>query len=315
MILDFKQYKKSKDLTVLSVVEDRDYLLWQQEVQSYYMNEKYPHINFEVVVLYEGEAPSKWANYLSTISNTSYYKIDNDFYKSYKASYKPLGIHYRINDLSKPLIENILAIDSDVIINKNLDYNSLFENSDWILSNCENYLGYKYLSKNLTEDRLQELADIVGISIDKVKSIEKAGGAQYLYKNTSKHMNLFEKMAIDSVNLYNHLKVIAEEDNSKIQIWTAEMWSQLWNIELVTNARVLECMDFCMAPDPIHEMNTKTFTHFAGSPPEDSFRKTIYKNAFTADLSNVTNQSNCAWYWKTLVEKYKSKSFGANLNS
>ena len=309
MILKYNDFNKASGLTVLSVVEDRDYFLWQQEVQSYHMKENFKHINFEVIVIHEGENPSDWAKHIGTISNTSYYRVSNESYKSYKASYKPLGLHYRINDGSKSTLENILAIDSDVILNRDLKYSELVEGNAWMMSNCDGYLGYNYLKKNLSESRISELADIVRITLEDIKSIKVAGGAQYLYKGVSNHKSIFEKMANDSVELYKKLKDIAEKDNSKIQIWTAEMWSQLWNGAAIAEINVPESMNFCMAPDPLDKMKKTAFTHFAGSPGEGSFQKTKTQNAFLEDFSNVTNNTNCAWHWKTLVEKYKNKSF------
>lgn len=309
MLLGFKDFNSSKELTVLSVVEDRDYFLWQQEVQSYHMKENFPHIKYEVIFIHENETPSEWAKHIGTLCNASYYHVNNESYKSYKASYKPLGIHYRINDTTKPVLENILAIDSDVILNKDLKYTELIEGNSWVMSNCDSYLGYNYLKKNLSDSRITELANIVGITLEDIKAIKVAGGAQYLYKGLSNHKNLFEKMANDSVELYRNLKNIAEKDNSKIQIWTAEMWSQLWNATATTNVSISESMNFCMAGDSLDEMKKTAFTHFAGNPGEGSFQKTKTQNAFLEDFSNITNDKNCAWYWKTLVERYKNKSF------
>ena len=309
MILDFNQYTKSKQLTVISVVEDREYFLWQQEVQSNFIKEKYSHLNFEVIVLYESDEPSQWAKYLESLGSVSYYKVEEDYYKQYKASYKPLGIHYRINDNSKPVLENILAIDSDVILNKHLNYSEILEGDSWLMSNCNGYLGYKYLKDNLDENRIKELGDIVGISHDQIKSIEVAGGAQYVYKNINKHKSLFETMAKDSVKLYEKLKDIQETDKSNIQIWTAEMWSQLWHAKLNAKIEVNDSMNFCMAPDHIDEMKTTTFTHFAGNPGKGSFEKTKSKNPFLETLDHVTNKRNCAWAWKELIERYKKKSY------
>lgn len=314
MILNFNQYSKSKELTVVSVVEDRDYFLWQQEIQSNFMRERFSHLNFEVIVLYEGESPSKWAKHLESLGNVNYYKITEDFYKSYKASYKPLGIHYRINDDSKKALKNILAIDSDVILNRDLEYPSILEGKSWIMSDCNGYLGYKYLTDNLSESRINELAKIVGITHEQIKSIKIAGGAQYLYKNVSTYKTLFEKMAKDSIKLYEKLKQIQENDKSDIQIWTAEMWSQLWNAKISTNVIVHESMNFCMAGDSIDEMKTTAFTHFAGNPENGSFAKTKHQNPFIEDLSYVTNEKNCAWHWKCLIEKYKDRAYSNNIN-
>jgi hypothetical protein len=313
MLLNINEFSKSKELTVVSVIEDRDYFLWQQEVQSLFLKESFPHLKTEVIVLYENDQPSRWARHIGSLTDTSYYRVNEARYKEYKPSYKPLGIHYRINDNSKNKLKNILAIDSDVIINKELDYFNILEGKDWVMSDCENYLGYTYLRKCISEDRIEELGNIVGITKNQIQSIEIAGGAQYLYKNVDEYQNLFEKIAKDSVSLFKRLNEISKEDNSKIQVWTAEMWSQLWNAKINPGISVRESMDFCWAPDSIEEMNIKTFTHFAGKPPEGSFQKTKHQNPFLDDLSDVTNSSNCAWYWKELIEKYKDRCYSKGI--
>ena len=92
------------------------------------------------------------------------------------------------------------------------------------------------------------------------------------------------------------------------------MWSQLWNSQIVENIKVSESMSFCWAPDPLSEMQKTTFTHFAGQPKDGSFQKTQYQNPFLEDLSTVKNKTNCAWFWKELIEKYKSRCYSKSVN-
>ena len=315
MILSFKNYNASKKLTVLSVIEDRDYFLWQQEVQCFHMKENFKDLKLEVVILHETEEPSIWAKKLSEKFNVSIYKITNDSPEGYKAQFKPLGTYLRISDTLKPTLENVLSIDSDVILNKHIDYHNLLESNSWKMSDCSSYLNYDYLKKNLSDDQIRQLGDIVGISLDEIKSMNNVGGAQYIYSNVTENKEIIKKIADDSVKMYSLLEEFVNS-GSKIQKWTAEMWSQAWNIHK-SHEYVIEkdSMSFAWATTPISEKNKYAFTHFAGSPQEEgTFRKTKHGgNIFKEDLKYVTYKENCAYHWFTLIEKYKDKSIGFNL--
>lgn len=314
MLLNLEEYRVSKQITALSVIEDRDYFLWQQEVQLLHMHENFKELNLEVVILHTESSPSKWAKKMAENYNVSLYKVESNNDSKYKCQLKPLGIHLRISDKSKSTLENILAIDSDVIFNKRINYKNILENSSWMMSDCSGYLNYKYLSEHLSDDQITELGQIVGISLEEIKSIDRAGGAQYVYKNVSNYPTLFEKMANDSVLLHNKLLEFSKS-GSKIQVHTAEMWAQLWNIHKVCDWQISEDMTFAWATTPIGERNNYTFTHFAGAPSEEgSFKKTKHSsNIFKEDLSYVTFKDNCSYHWYELVEKYKKKSIGFNL--
>lgn len=314
MLISFEEYKASKQITVLSVIEDRDYFLWQQEVQLFHTQEHFKELNLEVVILHTKSSPSKWAKKLAEKHNVSLYKIDSNNESKYKCQFKPLGVHLRLSDKDKPFLENILAIDSDVIFNKRINYTSILENSKWMMSDCSSYLNYEYLSKHLNEDQITELGQIVGITLEEIKSIEKAGGAQYMYKNVSNYPNIFKKMAKDSVLLYNKLLEFSKL-GSKIQVHTAEMWAQLWNIHKICEWQISEDMSFAWATTPIKERNNYTFTHFSGAPEEEgAFKKTKHgHNIFKEDLSYVTFKDNCSYHWCELIEKYRKKSIGFNL--
>jgi hypothetical protein len=309
-MLTLEQYKSCKTITIVSVIEDRDYFLWQQEVQSHYIKENFPYLNLEVIVIYEDSKPSEWAKHLSTIANTSYYKLtesSSKTFKGYKPAYKPYGLYLRTSDTSKPKLENILAIDSDVIFNKDLDYQKLTEDSNWYFSNCESYLGYNYLKKHLTDGQISELANIVGVNVNLIKETVKAGGAQYLYKNAKPEY--FKKSAYDSIKVYEKLKEF-QSLGSKIQIHCSEMWTQLWNAMINEKIEVTEDMSFTWAPDKLSEANKFYFTHFAGSPGEGSFEKVKHSNPFkTLNLSEIAVTDNCAYKWATLIERYKPVSF------
>jgi len=309
-MLTLEQYKSCKKITVVSVIEDREYFLWQQEVQSLFMKENYPYINFEVVVLHESEIPSDWSKHLSSISNVSYYRLTKNItesFKGYKAARKPYGLYLRTSDTSKPKLENILAIDSDVLFNKDLNYSKLVENRDWHFSNCESYLGYNYLRKHLSEDQILEIANIVGIDVKIIKENTSAGGAQYLYKNAKPEY--FMKSATDSIKVHEKLKEY-QADGSKIQIHCSEMWTQLWNALMIENVKVTDDMSFTWAPDKISESHNFYFTHFAGNPGEGSFEKVKHANPFkTMNLSEIKVTDNNAYKWATLIEKYKPTSY------
>ena len=90
---DFLSEAQTKFVTV---VEDRPYYLWQQEIQCHHFNENYPSIDLEVVVLHEDDKPSKWAQHLTKTNNVHFFKIDEsakEAAKDYKPFYKSYGYY------------------------------------------------------------------------------------------------------------------------------------------------------------------------------------------------------------------------------
>ena len=293
-----------KGIKFVSVIEDTSYLLWQQEIQCCHFNENFPSLNLEVVVLYENSEPSLWAQHLSKNNNVHFYKIDTfikQLAQKYKGFYHSYGYYLYVSENG---CQPFCGIDSDVILNKTLNFKKIRESNSCHFSDCSSYLSYEYLSQYLSEEQIEDLCFIVGIKPEVVKKMKKVGGAQMVFKNFN--ADIFEKIAYDGQRIQNYLVPLVKSGN-KIQKHVAEMWSFAWNFALISDICVDEELSFCWATDDVSRMNETTFTHFAGFGEEGSFSKVIYteKNPIFEDLSYVTVKDNCAYYWVQLMERYK----------
>lgn len=304
-MLSYESFLNESQTKFVTVVEDRPYYLWQQEIQCHHFNENYPSIDLEVVILHEANEPSDWARHIAKTNSVHFYKVDEHIKEeasTYKAFYKSYGYYLYTKESS---CRNFCGIDSDVILNKRPNLSKLNESNDWHFSDCSGYLSYNYLKEHLNDEQINDIGNITGINLSVIKETDKVGGAQMFFKDFEPEM--FEKIAYDGKKIHDYLLPIVESGN-KIQKYTAEMWSFAWNSLQHRNVIVDENMSFCWATEHISKMNETTFTHFAGlSKDEGSFNKVMYgeKNPIHEDKTYVTKKDNCSYHWVTLMERYK----------
>lgn len=208
-------------------------------------------------------------------------------------------------------IGEYMYIDSDVIFRERLDHAKLNPTSKlWYCSDCTNYLGYDYImSRTNSYSLIKEMASIVGVSVDSIKELgQNAGGAQWIIKDPT--FAYWEKVYKNSSELY----MCMQRSNSNIQIWTAEMWSQLWNmIYFGIKPRTDSELEFSWSTDPIDCWYQTKIYHNAGvtSDRTDLFFKGQYVNRtpFDEDLSFV-NDKMCSIKYVEAIKGVKMKSNG-----
>lgn len=190
-----------------------------------------------------------------------------------------------------PLRENerYFYIDSDVIFNQEIDLSKLPAKTDtWYCSDCHSYLSLEYIrSCKYGNQILEDMSKIVGVSIDSLEAISSnSGGAQWVIDKPK--AEYWKKVYKDSNRLYNYLV----NKDSNIQVWTAEMWAQLWNMNhFKISPEIHKELDFCFATDSIEDLKKVKILHNAGVTPDhnDLFFKGKYINSspFYEDLSFV----------------------------
>lgn len=277
----------------VSVIEDKLYLLWQQEIQLRNLEEK-GHKGI-VIILYKG-AISEYAKSLSRHGEVYYFENDSPF-QSYLPSNKAWGL-YKLLVKYPQYGKNLILIDSDVLVRMIPSVNT---DINWG-ADCDSYLGYNYMKQHLTDRQLEDVLCGI-IPLDRLKTL-KGAGAQYFFRDIDARTCLH--VATDSIRIYEKMKKYQSE-GSQIQVWTAEMWAWLWNLAARDGIEISPELDFTWATSPINEYPTKNFLHIAGVTSKEMgmFFKGLYTISTpwdTKDKRYITNRNTCAWvYWMELL--------------
>jgi hypothetical protein len=126
------------------------------------------------------------------------------------------------------------------------------------------------------------MSEIVGINKFVLEQNDQhVGGAQYLLKN--QEIDVWDKIYHDSNKLYFKLLEFQKNypiDKGHLQVWTAEMWSLLWNQWLYGyRTKVSESLSFSWASDDVKKYEQKNILHMAGVT-EDMKDHKFYKGEF-----------------------------------
>ena len=224
--------------------------------------------------------------------------------KSYIPSIKPYLWYRFLEEYPHYENENYLYIDSDVIFREMIDYEKFLNDDNiWYGSNCNGYLNYDYIKSTKNGNKtLIDMSNIIGIDLNDVKDINyNCIGAQLIIKKPK--AKYWKKVYEDSNKIHHYFETI----DSNIQKWTAEMWSQLWNM-LYFNIipKVHEEFDFSWATDNIEKWYKNKIYHNAGVTPEmnELFFKGQYVNTFPFDddLSFVSKSKCSSKYVEAIIE-------------
>lgn len=223
---------------------------------------------------------------------------------SYIPSIKPYLWWKYLEEDSNREQETYVYIDSDVIFRKKLDFRRIPVKDDiWYCSDCNGYLNLDYIRSCDNGDKvLKDMADIVGVTIESLETINNnSGGAQWVIKHPTPEY--WKKVYEDSNKLWKYFK----KTDSSIQKWTAEMWSQLWNMIYFNIEPVIsDELSFSWSTDPVKEWDRHKILHNAGvtSNMQDLFFKGSYSNAFPSidDLNNISSRKCSSIYVKYVKE-------------
>lgn len=182
---------------------------------------------------------------------------DNRLDKSYIPSIRPyLWTQFLGEDRSREN-ETYFYLDSDVIFREI----PVIEPSDdiWYGSDCSGYLGVPYIQSK-GDGILESMCEIVGVDPQVIVNENPVCGAQWVLTNPTKEY--WEKVYHDSISLYSYFNSL---EGSDIQKWTAEMWSQLWNVYYFDKrTSVSDELAFCWATDSVDRYFETNIYHNAG---------------------------------------------------
>lgn len=231
MLDKIRQKNVMSQMQFVSVIEDKIYLCWQQEVQLFNFRQLGIAESLWIVVLYSGDKPNydllqklyqfhPCPNQIKCIKNTQPRHILND----YVAMNKPWGISQLLKQ--EPTVGKALfSIDSDVWLKAPMDFAFLVRDV-WYGSDCTSYLSWRHWrnDKKLTPQEIKRIVNITGIDVDTYKVLDRCIGAQLIFTDVTS--DFFDMVTTDAWRMHDALKEI-HEDGKENQFWVAEMLSFL----------------------------------------------------------------------------------------
>ena len=284
-----------KELLFVSAQPDVLYFHWQTELYvnnfiSKGINPKNIHVIFG---LPEGKEELSERAFLlkSTGVNVHHFK-DDRILKHYIPSIKPYLIKKWLE--KNPEHGKLFFLhDSDIVFRELPNFDDLVDDEDNYVSDTKGYIGLNYIKSceqkyrnkypQLNETPIIDLmSEIVGINKFILEQNDQhVGGAQYLLKN--QEVDIWNKIYHDSNKLYFKLLEFQKNhplDDGHLQVWTAEMWSLLWNQWLYGyRTKVSESLNFSWASDNVEKYEQKNIFHMAGVTEDMKDRK-FYKGEF-----------------------------------
>lgn len=284
-----------EDLIFVSAQPDVPYFHWQVKVYIYNfiklgINPDKIHVLFGIIPN-NGE-PTKESLEIKKLGVNVHHYLDDRDKKNYIPSVKPFLI-YKWLEENPSLGKCFFLHDADIIFRKLPDFEKLLDDEVTYLSDTIGYIGYDYIISccQRYESRypeckknqlLQEMVDVVGLTIEKVKENQNnSGGGQYILKNTTSE--LWYKIYSDCTPLYEQMLNFQNRfpiNPGEIQFWTAEMWSLLWNLWRVgIDTKISSDLSFSWATDTTQIYEKHNILHMAGVTSDMSGSK-FYKGQF-----------------------------------
>jgi len=208
--------------------------------------------------------------------------------------------------------------DSDILFSR---IPQILPDNKCYVSDTRSYLDVNYILKCSSEDLLNEMLDVVGLSREKLKfENHNTGGAQYILKGiTSKFWEkvesdcekLFSIMTAYNFNLWDReYKSKKELRNNRrgIHAWCADMWAILWNLWFFGHeVKIHPELAFNWPFSPSKLWNSRTILHYTGGIGDGSlyFKKSNYINYFPwydENLDSISKDS-CSYFVAQHIKK------------
>jgi hypothetical protein len=291
-------------MTYLSVIDDSLYLLWQQEVQIQNFRKLGLLEQLTVVVLHTGEQPSSYAQDVSKLCRTYFFKNEQAD-QHYPASNKPYGVARLLENQPEYSTRGFVLMDSDMILTAPLELNRIREQGGMYFALNGDPMNTGFISQKLPE--LDQALGVIGVSRENLLHYDHIVGSIPLWVQGISS-EFVHKIARDAVALHLEFERQAAL-GATMEVWTAEMYAWNWNLyavgAAVNNAPELDSM---WAWEPLSSVRDRKIIHAAGvSKPESGhFCKLLYHDASPLeyrDFAYVTRQDCCSWlYYQAVLE-------------
>lgn len=282
------------NLVFVSAQPDVPYFHWQTKVYCHNFIEKgidpkNIHVLFAMV---SNNTPSEQSLELKKLGVNVHHYEDTRKDRFYIPSLRPMVLSRWLKD-NPELSKCYFYHDSDIIFRVLPNFEKLLSDNIVYLSDTISYIGYNYIEecckryetyhpKSKKNQLLEEMTNVIGISIDCVKDNQQnSGGAQYLMKDIGHEF--WDKVFKDCIDLYNAMRRYHMNfpiSPGEIQMWTSDMWAVLWNIWLFKKeTKVTKELNFSWATDTIDQYEKKPILHMAGVTDDLKSTK-FYKGEF-----------------------------------
>jgi hypothetical protein len=228
----------------------------------------------------------------------------------YTSSIRPNILKQHFEHYPELKDETLFYHDSDILFSRIPQIRDLEGNATCYVSDTRNYLDMQYIRRSSSEELLDDMLHIVGLSKEKLmQNNSHTGGAQYILKGIT--ADFWDKIERDSEALFVLMRdyntalwekeyPIKKEYRSKkrgIQAWCADMWAVLWNLWLTDKkVEIHPEMDFSWPYSPLEEWENKSIQHYSGNIEDKDkfFKKTEYLNFmpwYDKNLLSIPNTS------------------------
>jgi hypothetical protein len=269
----------------------------------------------DIILLFTDENISIVNHLKNKYSVTCYVHKDDRSDKFYIPAIKPYLWWQFLRENKDMEKETFFYMDSDVIFRELPDFKAIKYNEDlWVASNCNSYLNPSYIESK-GSDLLDKMANIVQLNRRKILTLEnRSGGAQWIITHPT--AEYWYKVYTDCTKMYRMFSneepryIKANGSNYQpIQKWTAEMWSQLWNVLFFEKDVAISTeLNFSWATDDIAKWDKNKIYHNAGvtANMRGLFFKGRYfnKEPFNETFSNI-DHTKCSWKYIEAIKKVK----------
>jgi len=265
----------------MSVQPATPYYAWQIEVfLTRTISQGYNPNYIEVIGSYESSINKSWRVLQQAFPAVRFFFYpDTREDRRYACSVQAHILHKHWLQFPELKNDAIFFHDADFIFTRYFDFEPYLQDNKWYFSDCDGYLGVDYLeskgshptkltNKGEPEMLLDGMATVLGMCSCTIKAHRgKSGGAQKLLKNvTDKYWWEVDR---DITNLYDwllkHKDEYGDEERNSIQIWTTNMWCELWNAwKRGVRVELPESFDFAWATCHSNRWEERAFFHNAG---------------------------------------------------
>lgn len=221
--------------------------------------------------------------------------------KEYIPSVRPYLWYRFLSEYPEYENETFVYLDSDTVITDLKAFDVKVTKNRWYGSYVAHYIGYDSYLKDIENSDfvVDQMIEAHGeVSFDWIKKLgDDSVGAQWVIKAPTKEY--WKDVFTKSLDIYNATKNL----DTNLQVWTAEMWSQLWTMEKYKlTPKMSKNLDFSFATD---KNKDKFIIHNAGVVSAKNEEGLFFKGDFKQQPTKRDLKSNEDYAQSIYIQKVK----------